>query len=153
MEKQLLRLDESFADDFWRLRKELFTELGEVSPDDDLSDLEEASKQYFTAHVNQDLLCWGVTEEGNLAATGSLCLFSRIPYAGNLTGIEGYILNIYTSPRSRKQGYANQIVDAIIDYARRTGIQRLWLNASEEGARVYAKKGFTRKDDEMELFL
>ncbi|MGZ1414093.1 hypothetical protein ACXO9E_08415 [Lactobacillus delbrueckii subsp. bulgaricus] len=43
--------------------------------------------------------------------------------------------------------------DEIIDYARRTGIKRLWLNASEDGAGVYANRGFTKKGNEMELFL
>jgi GNAT superfamily N-acetyltransferase len=153
MTAELIELDESYAEDFWRLRKELFTELGEVTESEDLSALEEATKQYFLAHIGRDLISWGMLEDGNLAATASLCLFSRIPYAENLTGQEGYILNIYTSPKSRKQGFAKKIVDEIIDYARRTGIKRLWLNASEDGAGVYAQRGFTKKGNEMELFL
>ena len=47
MTTELVKLDESFAEDFWRLRKELFTELGEVAESEDLSALEEATKQYF----------------------------------------------------------------------------------------------------------
>lgn len=105
------------------------------------------------SHIGRDMVSWGMLEDGQLAATGSLCLFSRIPYAENLTGQEGYVLNIYTSPKSRMQGYAKRIVDEIVDYARRTGIKRLWLNASEDGEGVYAQRGFTKKDNEMELFL
>lgn len=127
--------------------------LGEVAESEDLSALEAATKQYFLAHIGQDMVSWGMLEEGKLAATASICLFSRIPYAENLTGQEGYILNIYTLPKSRKQGYAKRIVDETIDYARRTGIKRLWLNASEDGAGVYANRGFTKKGNEMELFL
>ncbi|MCD5501790.1 GNAT family N-acetyltransferase [Lactobacillus delbrueckii] len=153
MTTELIELDESYAEDFWRLRKELFKELGEVAESEDLSALEEATKQYFLAHIGQDMVSWGMLEDGKLAATGSFCLFSRIPYSENLTGQEGYILNIYTSPKSRKQGYAKRIVDEIIDYARRTGIKRLWLNASEDGAGVYVKRGFTKKGNEMELFV
>lgn len=153
MTTELVELDQTYAEDFWRLRKELFTELGEVTEKEDLSALEEATKQYFLAHIGRDMVSWGMLEDGQLAATGSLCLFSRIPYAENLTGREGYILNIYTSPKSRKQGYAKRIVDEIVDYARRTGIKRLWLNASEDGEGVYAQRGFTKKDNEMELFL
>ncbi|MHC6247463.1 GNAT family N-acetyltransferase [Lactobacillus delbrueckii] len=62
-------------------------------------------------------------------------------------------MNIYTSPKSRMQGYAKRIVDEIVDYARRTGIKRLWLNASEDGEGVYAQRGFAKKDNEMEPFL
>ncbi|MGZ1414094.1 GNAT family N-acetyltransferase [Lactobacillus delbrueckii] len=110
MTAELIELDESYAEDFWRLRKELFTELGEVTESEDLSALEEATKQYFLAHIGRDLISWGMLEKGKLAATASICLFSRIPYAENLTGQEGYILNIYTLPKSRKQGYAKRIV-------------------------------------------
>jgi hypothetical protein len=35
MTTELVKLDESFAEDFWRLRKELFTELGEVAESED----------------------------------------------------------------------------------------------------------------------
>ncbi len=153
MTAELIELDESYAEDFWRLRKELFTELGEVTESEDLSALEEATKQYFLAHIGQDMVSWGMLENGKLAATGSLCLFSRIPYAENLTGQEGYILNIYTSPKYRKQGYAKQILDAILAYSKGAGIKHLWLNASEDGESVYAKLGFTKKGNEMELFM
>lgn len=153
MTAELIELDESYAEDFWRLRKELFTELGEVAEKEDLSALEEATKQYYLAHIERDMFSWGILEDGKLVATGSLCLFSRIPYAENLTGLEGYVLNIYTSPKSRKQGYAKHIVDAILAFAKEKGIKRLWLNASEDGEGVYAKRGFTKKGNEMELFL
>lgn len=37
MTAELIELDESYAEDFWRLRKELFMELGEVAEKEDLS--------------------------------------------------------------------------------------------------------------------
>ena len=42
------------------------------------------------AHIGRDLISWGMLEDGQLVATGSLCLFSWIPYAENLTGQEGF---------------------------------------------------------------
>ena len=88
-----------------------------------------------------------------MIAIGSLCLFTRLLYTENLSGSEGYILNIHTLPKQRKQGYANQILDAIIKYSKQNNIKRLWLNSSEQGKNVYMKKGLTKKEDEMELFL
>lgn len=88
-----------------------------------------------------------------MAAIGSLCLFSRIPYQENLTGQEGYILNIFTSKNYRKQGMANQILDAIIDEAKKRGVRRLWLSSSDQGKPIYLDKGFREKANEMELFL
>ena len=153
MKNDILQLDKKFADDFWLLRKELFKELGEISEYMDASELELATKQYFLSHINRDLISWGIFQQGKLVAIGSLCLFTRIPYQENLSGLEGYILNIYTSPQFIKYGYANQILDTIIEYSHKNNIRRLWLNYSEQGKYLYTKKGFIKKDNEMELFL
>lgn len=147
------QLDLNFADEFCRLRIALLTELGELSSDSDYTELNAATKQYYLSHIKKDLMSWGIFDNENLVAIGSLCLFSRIPYQENLTGSEGYILNIYTIPSHRKLGYAKRILDEIIRYSRENHINRLWLNASEQGREVYKKLGFQEKDNEMELFL
>lgn len=82
-----------------------------------------------------------------------MCLFTCLPYIENLSESEGYILNIYTLSKQSKRGDANQILDAIIKYSKQNNIKRLCLNSSEQGKNVYMKKGFTKKEDEMELFL
>ena len=97
MKCKIEQLDEKTVDNFWLLRKELFEELGEISQNMDTSELESVTKQYFMSHINRDLFSWGIYQEEKLVAIGSLCLFTRIPYNGNLSGLEGYILNIYTS--------------------------------------------------------
>lgn len=153
MKNDILRLDEKSVDDFWRLRIELFEELGEVSKDIDIAELEIVTKQYYLSHINKDLISWGIFQKGKLIAIGSLCIFTRIPYNENLSGLEGYILNIYTSKQFRKCGFANQILDNLIEYSHKNNIKRLWLNSSEQGKRLYLEKGFIKKDNEMELFL
>ena len=153
MKSDLFRLDEKSADDFWHLRAELFEELGEINKNTDISELKSATTQYYLSHINKDLICWGMLQNKKLIAIGSLCLFTRIPYKENLSGSEGYILNIYTSPQFRRCGFANQILDAIIEYSQKNCIKRLWLNASEQGEKIYAERGFIKKENEMELFL
>ncbi|MDE5967232.1 MAG: GNAT family N-acetyltransferase, partial [Lachnospiraceae bacterium] len=71
----------------------------------------------------------------------------------NSSGLEGYILNIYTSPEFRKRGFANQILDNIIKYSQKNNIKRLWLNSSEQGKKLYEERGFIKKENEMEMFL
>lgn len=153
MRCDIFQLDEKSVDEFCRLRIELFEELGEISKDSDISELKSATRQYFLSHINKDLISWGIFQSNNLAAIGSLCLFTRIPYEENLTGLEGYILNIYTAPRFRNCGFANHILNEIIEYAQKNHIKRLWLNSSESGKKLYGKRGFIKKDNEMELFL
>lgn len=148
-----MQLDKKSVDEFCRLRIELFEELGEISKDDDISELKSSTKQYYLSHINKDLICWGIFQKEKLVAIGSLCLFTRIPYKENLSGLEGYILNIYTSPQFRKCGFANKILDNIIEYSQKNNIKRLWLNSSKQGKKLYAKRGFSQKENEMELFL
>lgn len=153
MENNILQLGEKFVDDFWLLRKELFIELGEIHKNTYASELESATKQYFLSHINKDLISWGIFQNEKMIAVGSLCLFTRIPYNENLSGCEGYILNIYTLPQFRRCGYATRILDTIIEYSHKNRIRRLWLNHSEQGKYLYTKKGFIKKNNEMELFL
>lgn len=149
----IIKLNEKSVNEFCRLRLQLFEELGEINSETDISKLETATKQYYLSHINKDLISWAVLYENNLVSIGSLCLFERIPYQENLTGLEGYILNIYTLPPYRKQGYAKHILNEIVTYSLKINIKRLWLNSSEKGHSLYAKYGFIKKDNEMELFL
>ena len=153
MKHEIVQLDEKSVNDFWRLRRELFLELGEISDETDISKLKSATEQYYLSHINKDLLCFGIRCKEKIAAIGSLCLFSRIPYQENLSGAEGYILNIYTSGQFRKHGFAGLILDTITEYCKRQHIERLWLSSSEQGKHLYEGKGFTKKENEMELFL
>lgn len=38
------------------------------------------NRQYFLSHINKNLFSWGVIQKGELAAIGSFCLFTGIPY-------------------------------------------------------------------------
>lgn len=150
VKQEIVQLDVSNAEDFWRFRKELFLELGEVFAEMDLSKLESATKQYYISHINKDLLCWGLYRDGKMVSIGSLCLFSRIPYQENLSGADE---NIFTTSHFRKCDFASRILKTIVECSRQHHIKRLWLSSSEQGKSLYDGKRFVRKENEMELFL
>ena len=62
---------------FWILRRELFEEWGGISR---LADTSEPEQAIFLSHINKNLFSWGVIQKGELAAIGSFCLFTGIPY-------------------------------------------------------------------------
>lgn len=146
-------MNKDMADDFCRLRMKLFYELGEINSETDIYSLEKATREYYMLHIDKDMICWGIKYKNEIAATASLCLFSRIPYEENKTGSEGYILNIYTLPQFRKKGYGKSLVNEIIKYADSNNIKRLWLDASEQGKPIYLQTGFEEKKNVMELYL
>lgn len=146
-------MDSTMREAFCKLRLQLFEELGEINSYTDINSLEKATKDYYYLHIDKDLISWGVKFKGQIVATASLCLFSRIPYEQNKTGVEGYILNIYTKPEYRKQGIAKCLVEEIIKFANEKQIKRLWLDSSEQGMQIYIKYGFRIKNNSMELYL
>lgn len=103
------------------LRMALFIELGEA-----LGGQEEAQHQasvdYFSrAMAEGRLISWVAEDEeaaGGLLAVGSLTLFERPPYPGNLAGREAYLLNMYTRPAWRKRGLASRCHDRLCRPAR-----------------------------------
>ena len=149
----VIKLDEKSADVFWQLRVRLFDELGEIDAETDIDELELATKRYYLIHINDDLISWGIMQENKIVSIGSLCLFKRLPYKENISGIEGYILNIYTEPAFRGQGFAKRIISEIKKYAIENRMKRIWLNSSEQGKRLYIEQGFEARENEMEWLL
>ncbi|MDM5148862.1 GNAT family N-acetyltransferase [Aeromonas salmonicida] len=79
---------------------------------------------------------------GEVVASGTLALFLRPPYPGNVSGKEAYLLNMYTLPAHRKQGMASALLDAMVAHASAEQLGRVWLHASEQGRPLYERIGF-----------
>jgi GNAT superfamily N-acetyltransferase len=127
------------------LRMALFVELGEALGGQEEA-LHQASVDYFSrAMAEGRLISWVAEDEeaaGGLLAVGSLTLFERPPYPGNLAGREACLLNMYTRPAWRKRGLASQLLDAMTAYADQRGFGKLWLHASDTGRPIYERAGF-----------
>lgn len=125
------------------LRMALFGELGEL--DDPLAEpeLRQATQAYFSEAMGQgSARTWVVEVNGEPVACGTLALFVRPPYPGNLAGREAYLLNMYTRPAWRKRGMASALLEAMQAHAREQRLGKLWLHASEEGRALYERFGF-----------
>lgn len=125
------------------LRMGLFCEVGELS--DPLADLDlwQATSAYFSTTQADDSARSWVAEVGDeVVASGTLALFVRPPYPGNLSGREAYLLNMYTLPAYRKQGIASALLDAMVSHACAEQLGKVWLHASDEGRPLYERIGF-----------
>lgn len=150
---KIIKLNLNHLENFCKLRLQLFQELNEINITSNTLNLEMATKEYYTSHIDNDLICWGIEIDNEIVAIASMCLFMRIPYAENLSGKEGYLLNVYTAPMFRKKGLSISLVHTAIDYAKNNGINRLWLSSSEQGKSIYQSCGFVKRNNEMELYL
>jgi GNAT superfamily N-acetyltransferase len=89
-----------------------------------------------------------------LAAMVAGTLDYRIGRAGNPLGTVGYVFSVATDPDARRQGYARACMDALLDWFRGRGADRVQLTTSAEGAPLYASLGFRPKPDPLlELWL
>ena len=125
------------------LRMGLFCEVGEL--DDPLADaaLWQATQAYFSAaQADGSARSWLVEADGEAVACGTLALFVRPPYPGNLAGREAYLLNMYTVPAWRKRGMASALLDAMARHAQEQQLGKLWLHASTDGRAIYERFGF-----------
>ncbi|WP_429233397.1 GNAT family N-acetyltransferase [Aeromonas salmonicida] len=125
------------------LRMGLFCEVGELA--DPLADLDlwQATSAYFSAgQADGSARSWVAEVEGEVVASGTLALFVRPPYPGNLSGREAYLLNMYTLPAYRKQGMASALLDAIVVHASAEQLGKVWLHASDQGRPLYERMGF-----------
>ncbi|MHA4987882.1 GNAT family N-acetyltransferase [Cetobacterium somerae] len=150
---KIISLNKKHFKYFLNLRISLFKELKEINSKEDIEELILSTKKYFFDNIEKNLLCWAIEVDNEIVSIASLNIFYRIPYAENLLGKEGYILNVYTLPNYRKKNMADTLIKVIIDYAKNNSIKKLWLNSSDEGKRIYLKNNFKEIENIMELYL
>ncbi len=135
-----------------RLRLALLCEMGNVRDESQEAPLLDAIRDYLQRKMSTDeFLAWVAEVDGQVVAISGLVFFERPPDAGNPTGVDAYLMNMYTLPAWRGRGLANALLDEIIGFVRSTPARRIWLHATDAGRSVYTKAGFRQSTREMEL--
>lgn len=112
---------------------------------------EELLRFYEDKLADGSLVEWMLEENGKIIATAAILFIEFPPTYTNMTGVKGYITNMYTAPEYRGKGIASQLLDKLIDEADQRGIHQIWLRASSLGKSVYKRFGFAETDGYMEL--
>lgn len=137
-----------------RLRVEFLAEVNRNRDVALLAELYAGNRTYLREKLPAgEFLGWVAEVDGQIVGTSGLVLFRRPPSVNSLTGWEGLIINMYTLPDWRGRGIARRLLETLMEYARTTPMQRLWLHATESGRPLYAKLGFQPSGDSMELDL
>jgi GNAT superfamily N-acetyltransferase len=125
------------------MRLALLREVGYVAEDShDIDELIDAQRRYFTEELaSGKYVGFAADVNGNLVGTGGLVFLHRPPYRGNASGLETYLMNVYTIPEWRGRGIATAVVAEILAFARRSGTRRVWLHAQPEASGLYQKAG------------
>jgi GNAT superfamily N-acetyltransferase len=128
---------------YLRLRMAMLEELSLLPSEPLRMQLWDVNRQYFQENLAQETyLAWLAESQGDAVAISGLLLFRRPPTGENMTGLDGYVMNMYTLPEWRGQGIASRLMQMIIDEGRHRHAGRLWLHATPNGRPIYARFGF-----------
>ena len=111
---------------------------------------------YFAAHLGRDCIAVAAeAEDGTLVSNALLTVIEKPANPFFPCGRSGYVLGVFTEPEHRGQGLATQIMEMILQEAKRLQLDTVTLSASDMGKGIYEKLGFTVKHSkftEMEWF-
>ena len=133
-------------------RIEVLRAANQLSTDVDMSEVKKQSFEYYQNALKNDThLAYLIFDEGTFVGAGGISYFQVMPTYHNPTGRKAYIMNMYTKPDYRRRGIAFKTLDLLVADARAKGITAISLEATDMGRPLYAKYGFIKMDDEMEL--
>ncbi|MCK4896572.1 MAG: GNAT family N-acetyltransferase [Candidatus Heimdallarchaeota archaeon] len=116
--------------------------------------LEESLTKYFTVHLqNGEFIAWFAVEDDLIVASSGVSFSIVPPSFGNVSGVEAYIMNMYTLPQARKKGIGTTLLGKLIEDIMEKKIKKVRLLTTELGKSLYVKAGFKESDSEMVLNL
>ena len=112
------------------------------------------NEAYYKTHLSDatHTACFALNEEnGEIIGCGGICYQKEMPSPDNLTGTNGYLMNIYTLPEYRGKGVGRKIIEFLIEDAKRRGTEKIYLESSKGAKHLYEEIGFSDMQDYMKL--
>ncbi len=112
-------------------------------------------ESYFQSHLGQDLTVYlAETDENEPVSVIFYITLDKPSSLYFLNGKTAFLMNVYTREEFRGLGFASELLDDVIENARKSGVSSIDLYATEKGKPLYLKKGFfSRGKGELRLSL
>ncbi|MCR4656046.1 MAG: GNAT family N-acetyltransferase [Lachnospiraceae bacterium] len=136
----------------WRMR--VLREVFPLEEEEDRSLIAANNEAYYKKHLTDDThtACFALDEENDrIIGCGGICYQNEMPSPDNLSGTNGYLMNIYTLPEVRQEGVGRKIIEFLIDDANSRGTEKIFLESSGVAKRLYHEIGFSDMKDYMKL--
>ena len=133
-----------------RHRAEMFRDMGKLD-DDHYERLLTAAERDIRAWLESgDYVSWVANPKGRpeeIVAGAGIQIRKLLPRpipggAGMRLGPEAIVLNVFTERTWRRRGIGAELMTHAIEWARKHGMARLVLHASDDGRRLYERLGF-----------
>lgn len=130
----------------WRI--EVLTEVFSLPPRIDTTHLRHENRKYYSDSLSNGshIACFAELH-GEKIGCGGICIHQEMPSPDNLSGRCAYIMNIYVRKAYRRQGVGMKIVSFLIDQAKSSGIEKIYLETSAAGMPLYQIMGFVPMQD------
>ena len=98
--------------------------------------------EYFKKHLNSDLFVYICCSGDEIVSCVFLLVTEKPANPDFLNGKTGSLLNVYTKPEHRHNGYAKKLLEMMLDDARDMCLDFVELKATDDGYGLYKKVGF-----------
>lgn len=98
--------------------------------------------EYFKKHLNSDLFVYICCNGDEIVSCVFLLVTEKPANPDFLNGKTGSLLNVYTKPEHRHNGYAKKLLEMMLDDARAMCLDFVELKATDDGYGLYKKVGF-----------
>ena len=105
------------------------------------------SAKAFEAGFGTEHFGWIAELDGLPLATAMVTLQPWLPHPRYPTGTRPYYHSVWTDPAHRGHGLARRLTESAIEWARQRGHLTFVLHASEMGAPIYERLGFTQSNE------
>ena len=126
-----------------RLRILMQTEVNSADIKNIPKNFEAIATQYFSESLKDQSYYSAVAEcDGSLVSANGLVIYKKPPSFPGVSGIVGYVTNVYTMPEYRKKGISGELMKLLVEYAKAANVSGLHLGATESGKSIYENVGF-----------
>lgn len=131
-----------FCDQLVELRILYLTEDHGTLTEEETSRISASLPDYYKRHLNSDLFVYVCTNESEIVSCCFLLVTEKPANPDFINGKTGTLLNVYTKPEHRKQGYAKKLLEMMLDDAKSMGLDFVELKSTEDGYGLYKAVGF-----------
>ena len=129
-------------------REQMFRDMGIAADFDDMrAAFESWLRHVLPVHTYRGWMA--VTPNGEIAGGSGLIVMPWPPGPMTMDPRGAMVFNVYTHRSHRKQGLARQLMEAMHDWCRAEGIERVVLNASTFGHSLYLSMGYVVSEEPM----
>ena len=143
-------LTENDLDTFIKMR---ITQLREEGATEQI-DLAPSLKDYYVRHMKDGtFVSWLALDGDKIIGTSGMSFVEKPPYFGCPSGRLGLLSSMYTDPDYRRKGIARELLDRVVEEARKYGCGAVHITASDMGVKLYTAYGFVHNGNFMQYKL